>query len=139
MCSEKSQEVLRLTIPVAPRSKKNSMQIVKFGDRPSIRPSRIYSEYEKAVLKVIPQEARLKINYPVNIQALFFAETRRKVDITNLNSALHDVLTKAGVLADDNRDIVVSSDGSRVFWDKVNPRTEVIITRYTDPYEVWHE
>lgn len=139
MCSEKSQEVIRIKIPIAPRSKKNSMQIVTFGGRPRIIPSKIYREYEKNVLNVIPQEARLKINYPVNIQALFFVETHRKVDITNLNSALHDALVKAEVLEDDNRDIVVSSDGSRVFWDKVNPRTEVIITRYTDPYEVWHE
>jgi Holliday junction resolvase RusA-like endonuclease len=55
--------------------------------------------------------------------------TRRKVDITNLLSATHDILTKHNVIADDNMDIVVSVDGSRVFYDKENPRTEITISR----------
>ena len=39
-----------------------------------------------------------------------------------------DVLVKAGTLKDDSCSIVVSTDGSRVFYDKENPRTEVEIT-----------
>lgn len=50
-----------------------------------------------------------------------------KVDITNLHSALHDILVKVGVLEDDNYKIVASTDGSRVFVDEGNPRTEVEI------------
>jgi Holliday junction resolvase RusA-like endonuclease len=54
--------------------------------------------------------------------------TQRRVDLVNLIEALQDVLVKAGVLADDNSSIVVSTDGSRVALDRRNPRTEVEIT-----------
>lgn len=60
--------------------------------------------------------------------------TARRVDITNLLGALHDVLVRAGVLADDSslsERIVVGVDGSRVFVDRENPRTEVEITEVT--------
>ena len=70
----------------------------------------------------------LGINQPVNVAAKFYMPTRRRVDLTNLNEALHDILVHYGVLSDDNAKIIVSTDGSRVYWDKDNPRTEVIIT-----------
>ena len=54
--------------------------------------------------------------------------TRRAVDLTNLNEALHDILVKGQVLVDDNAKIIVSTDGSRVHLDRENPRTEVKIT-----------
>lgn len=69
------------------------------------------------------------IDYPVNIKALYYMPTRRKVDLVNLHSALHDSLVAANVLLDDNSQIVVSTDGSRVLYDRVNPRTEIIIER----------
>jgi Holliday junction resolvase RusA-like endonuclease len=53
--------------------------------------------------------------------------TQRRVDLANLIEALQDILVAAHVLADDNCKIVVSTDGSRVFYDKSNPRTEVEI------------
>ena len=70
----------------------------------------------------------LGIDQPVNVAAKFYMPTRRRVDLTNLNEALHDILVHYGVLSDDNAKIIVSTDGSRVYWDKDNPRTEVIIT-----------
>ena len=59
-------------------------------------------------------------------------QTRRKVDLTNLHEALHDILVKYGVLEDDNFKIIQSTDGSRVSYDKWHPRTEVEITRVGD-------
>ena len=53
--------------------------------------------------------------------------TRRIVDLTNLEEAIDDILVKYGVLKDDNSRILVSHDGSRVLYDKDNPRTEVTI------------
>ncbi len=53
------------------------------------------------------------------------------MDITNLHSALHDILVASGVLKDDSSlspRIVVGTDGSRVLVDRENPRTEVEIT-----------
>jgi Holliday junction resolvase RusA-like endonuclease len=55
--------------------------------------------------------------------------SKRRVDLANLTEALQDVLVKANVLEDDNSEIVVSTDGSRVKYDKARPRTEIIITR----------
>ena len=70
----------------------------------------------------------LGIDQPVNVAAKFYMPTRRRVDLTNLHEALHDILVNYGILTDDNAKIIVSTDGSRVYWDKENPRTEVIIT-----------
>lgn len=53
--------------------------------------------------------------------------TKRRVDLTNLLEAIDDVLVKYGVLKDDNSEIITSHDGSRVLYDKDNPRTEVVI------------
>ena len=53
--------------------------------------------------------------------------TRRRVDLVNLLEATDDVLVHYGVLEDDNSNIIVSHDGSRVFYDKENPRTEIYI------------
>ena len=52
------------------------------------------------------------------------------MDLTNLLEAVDDVLVKARVLLDDHCGIIVSHDGSRVLYDKENPRTEVSITAY---------
>ena len=89
-------------------------------------PSKKYKEYEKAALWYIPKN--IFINYPVNVKCLFYMSTRRKCDLTNLLEAIDDVMVKAGLLADDNFSIVQSHDGSRVLYDKENPRTEVYIT-----------
>ena len=120
--------MLKFTVLVVPATKKNSMQI-SFKNR-TVRQSKTYLKYESDCLKLITGTYKLHISTPVNIKALYFMPTHRRVDLTNLNSALHDVLVKAGVILDDNCNIVVSTDGSRVLYDKENPRTEVTITPY---------
>ena len=123
-----------LTIKGAPRSKKNSMQIVKFGNRPSLIPSAKYREYEKmAGEQITPPDA--PINDPVNVKMLFYMPTHRRVDLSNLISACLDILVKYQVLEDDNCNIVVTQDGSQVFYDKENPRTEVYITQFSGAFD----
>jgi Holliday junction resolvase RusA-like endonuclease len=53
--------------------------------------------------------------------------TKRRVDLTNLLEAIDDILVKYGVLEDDNYNIIDNHDGSRVYYDKENPRTEITI------------
>lgn len=77
-----------------------------------MRPSAQYNQYEKDCAVFLKS---LGIDQPVNIAAKFYMPTKRRVDLTNLNEALHDILVKYGVLADDNAKIIVSTDGSRVF------------------------
>ena len=123
--------MIMFTIDLPPRSKKNSQQILtnrKTG-RPFIMPSAAYKAYQKAALMLIPSEARQHIDYPVNVQCVFHMPTRRACDLVNLLEALDDVLVDAGVVTDDNCNVIAGHDGSRVLYDKEHPRTEVMITR----------
>ena len=119
---------MKFTIPITPVTKKNSMQVSVRGGKPNVRQSKPYLQYESDCLKLITGQYKLNISYPVNIKATYFMPTQRRVDLINLHSALHDILVKARVLEDDNCKIVVSTDGSRVFYDKEHPRTEIEIT-----------
>lgn len=126
----------KFTINVTPRSKKNHSQIIMCKGRPILIPSKQYKQFENECLKVIPSQYRQKIDYPVNIKALFYMDTRRRVDLTNLLSALDDMLVKAEVVADDCRDIVASHDGSIVYHCKESPRIEIEITKLRG-YDQW--
>lgn len=118
-------------IPLDPRTKKNSQQIIMVHGRPMIIPSTQYKKYEKDALRcIIPSMD--PIDYPVNVECHFYMATRRRVDLNNLLECATDVLVHAGVLKDDNSDIVVGHDGSRVHYDKKNPRTEIIIQEIND-------
>lgn len=120
-----------------PRSKKNSSQIVMNPKtkRPFIIPSKQYKAYEQECIRQIGLNST-PIVYPVNVCCMYYMGTRRKIDISNLNSSIHDILVRANVLADDNRDIVAGTDGSRVLYDKANPRVEITISPMGD-YEQW--
>ena len=120
--------MLKFTVPLPPISKKNSQQILtnKATGRPFIMPSKKYKDYEKSAAKYIPWQPA-PINQPVNIKCLFYMPTKRRVDLTNLLEAIDDVMVKSGLLADDDFTIIQSHDGSRVLYDKENPRTEVYI------------
>lgn len=114
------------TISLPPITKKNSQRIIQLKGRPMIIPSAQYKAYEKQCEGFIPWDVR-DINYPVNVKATYYMPTRRKVDLCNLHAALHDILVHHGLLVDDNCSIIVTTDGSRVLYDKANPRTEVEI------------
>lgn len=120
--------MIKFTIPLAPISKKNSQRILinKRTGKPFIMPSAAYKDYEREASLFIPRG--VYINKPVNVKCLFYMPTRRKCDLTNLLEAIDDILVKTGVLADDNYTIIASHDGSRVYYDKDNPRTEIVIT-----------
>lgn len=127
---------LNFTIPLSPRTKKNSSIPVKTKKgKWCIIPSNAYRKYERECGPYL-EEAKKNycisspINRPLNIQAFYYVHERRKVDISNLHSALHDILVNAGIIEDDNCFIVSATDGSRVRYSATNPRTEVYITDY---------
>ena len=93
-----------------------------------IIPSKTYREYEKAAGWYIKGKG-ICIDYPVNVKAIYYMPTRRRVDLVNLHEALCDILVKYGVVKDDNSKIIASMDGSRVEYDKEHPRTEIWITK----------
>lgn len=90
-------------------------------------------EFEKEALKYCP---KLHIDYPILLKAVFYMSSRRRIDLNNA-LAFTDLLVKAGTIEDDNCKIVVGFDGSRIDYDKENPRIEVEITKWRDklPFE----
>jgi Holliday junction resolvase RusA-like endonuclease len=127
--------MIEITVPLAPVTKKNSMRIVrnrKTGKR-RIMPSQQYMDYEtEAVWHCKKARVQRPIEEPVEVKCLFYMPTRRRVDLTNLLESIDDVLVRAGVLKDDHSGIIVSHDGSRVLYDKDNPRTVLFIREMED-------
>ena len=130
---------MKFTIPVKPRTKKNHMQLVtlKTG-RQMMLPSKAYKEFEKQVLNYVAEnpliiksteEFKLPIEEKINLKGLFYKEKDYKSDLAGYLQALQDALVKAGVIKDDNHKIIETTDGSRVFLDRDNPRIEVEITK----------
>lgn len=125
---------MRFVIYGQPISKKNSQQILMNPKtkRPFIMPSASYRKYEKSACADIRGEmSKYGCEFPISgrceVRCTFFMGTKRKCDLTNMLEAADDILVKAGVLADDNYGIIESHDGSRVVYDKENPRTEIEI------------
>ena len=133
--------IYQATIPLDPRTKKNHSRIFekktykngKVIKTPFIAPSAEYKEYEQQALWFLQAK---QIDYPVNIKFTFYMKTRRRVDMVNLIESILDILVKKRTITDDCRDIVYSMDGSRVFYDKDNPRTEIIITK-AEGVQLW--
>ena len=121
------KSLIRFTINVAPVTKKNHQQIIynKATGRRMVIPSKQYKQYEADAHWFMPRIE--PISEPVNVKAIFYMPTRRRVDLVNLQEALLDVLVKENVLTDDNCQVVYSMDGSYVDYDKERPRTEVEI------------
>lgn len=122
---------LKYIIKLPPITKKNSQQILtnpKTG-RPFIMPSAKYKQYERDAAWFLKPRPPSPIECRLNIKCLFFLPTRRRTDLTNLLEAIDDLLVAEKIIADDHYGIVYSHDGSRCFWDKDNPRTEITITR----------
>lgn len=125
---------IRYTVKLPPITKKNSQQILtnpKTG-RPFIMPSARYKQYEREAAWFLKPRPPRPIDCALTVKCLFYMPTRRRVDLTNLLEAIDDILVGSEIIADDHSGIVVSHDGSRVLYDKDNPRTEITITRMVD-------
>ena len=118
---------MKIVLYGRPITKKNSGRIVMAGRYPKLLPSKAYVDYEKDCLLQITGKYKKRLNGAYNVKCLYYMPTRHRVDLTNLLNATNDILVKAEVLEDDNCKIVVGHDGSRVFYDKENPRVEIEI------------
>ena len=131
----KHGEVLyEAVIKLDPKTKKNSMEIKyrrgNYGQMiPFIGQSDRYIQYEKDCKWFLRPPRNGTIKEKVNVQMVFYRESKRRVDLCNLENAILDILVKYGIIEDDNRNIVFSMDGSKVLFDKENPRTEITIER----------
>ena len=119
---------MKFSIQTTPRTKKNSQRIIVCRNKPMIIPSSAYKQYEKDC-KIFLPKVKTPIDYPINLKCVFYMPTKRRVDLVNLQEAICDILVKYEILKDDNRNIVATMDGSKVLYDKENPRTEIEITK----------
>jgi Holliday junction resolvase RusA-like endonuclease len=129
---------MRITLPGRPITKKNSVQIIqnKRTGKRLVIPSSAYIQYETDCMYFIPGNYRsLNLAVPCNVKCLYYMPTHGKVDLANLIEATTDILKKAGVLFDDNCEIVAGHDGSRCFYSKENPRVEITITPLGENHE----
>ena len=117
---------MKFEIPLPPITKKNHQRILRHGSVPFIAPSKEYIQYEETAGWYVPREHMN--DGPYNVKAEFYMPTRRRCDLVNLLEALDDVLVKAGFLEDDDFHHIGGHDGSRVLYDKQNPRTVVTVT-----------
>lgn len=129
--------MIKIVILGNPATKKNNMQICKnkYTGKTYLIQSEAYRKYEKEFLKqmnIFYQRGHKTplISHAITLKCIYYMETKRKVDLVNLLNATCDCLVKAKVLVDDNYEIIKSVDGSRVEYDKENPRVVIEITKF---------
>ena len=122
---------IKFTIPIKCRTKKNHGQIIhtKTG-RHIMLPSPQYKEFEKEVVQFVESEfGNIEpIDFKCNLKCIFYKDRNYQSDLVGYLQAIQDALVKAGVLKDDNTNIVNTVNGSEVRHDKNYPRIEVEIT-----------
>ena len=121
---------LIIVMPGDPRTKKNSLTI-KYNRRTGrkyIAPSDAFLLYQRKCSQYLLPMGQILINKPINMKCVYYMKTRHKVDLGNLINATCDILVHYKIIEDDNSNIVIAHDGSRVFYDKINPRVEITIS-----------
>lgn len=125
---EKNVILYQSLIPLNPKTKKNNQKIIKNPRTQALMivQNDAYKQYERDASWFLKKPSK-PIDVPVQVKCIFYRDSARRCDLTNLLEAIDDILVKYGILADDNFKIIYSHDGSRVFVDKENPRTEIVI------------
>ena len=130
---------IHFTVPLKPITKKNHSRIITVGKYPKLLPSEAYEKYDRAIapyLREFHNQIGETIGYPINLECHFYCDTHRQSDLVGHLQSIQDLLVKYKCLEDDCRDIVASTNGSVVLYDKESPRTEIIITA-KEGYEQW--
>ena len=153
MDKENREEVMiNFTIPGNPASSKNSRPIFinKATGARFIGKSKLLKDYIDRGMLELDQQKKYDVrnlcfrksdpdfegarDYPIiiPIQAtfLFYVKDKRARDLCNLIQAPQDLLKAAGIIGDDCQ--IKSLDGSRIYYDRLNPRTEISITIFKE-------
>lgn len=126
---------------VAPRTKKNSPQLIRNMARPILVPSEAYREWERAARGELIRQGICKklagndtlfwlkgeaIAAPMNCRALIFRD-KLIGDAVGYYQGIADFLEGAGIFTNDK--FIVSWDGSRLLKDAHTPRIELELTQ----------
>lgn len=111
-------------------SKKSNQIIVK--GRTLILPSKRYTEWKKLNMPRLESTYRIftikniAFKFPIVLKMFFYRGTRHRFDYMNVGQSVADLLRDAGVIPDDNMEII-----RPIFlgykYDKDNPRCEIEI------------
>jgi Holliday junction resolvase RusA-like endonuclease len=107
-------------------SKKNSKQIIYVRGKPLIISSKDYAEWHKISLQTLKNAPRLSVNIEV-VRLTFYSENKRKFDLSNKAESIMDLLVDAGILLDDNYEVVPKLILEYGGISKENPRCEIEI------------
>ena len=138
------KQIAFYTIPMDPRTKKNSQMIAGTGPRcpkcgkrqkQFIRQGHANTRYSADAARYLFPKPAAPIPGPVHIVYTLYMQTKRRVDDLNLYAALDDILVKGRILRDDNISVIRCRDGSRVLYDKEHPRAEIRIFAYEEEGE----
>lgn len=133
--------IAKFVIPLDPRTKKNSHRIAGKGrrcpvcgkfERQFIRNGNVATDYAIFAAPYLHPGPGKPIDEPIQLVYRLYTQTRHRKDDLNLYEMLDDILVQEGVLKDDDRKIIRSRDGSRVLYDRENPRSEIYIFRYRE-------
>lgn len=133
-------------IPLDPRTKKNHMTIAgtgpkcpKCGKRRKlfVRQGAAHSKYAFESAQYLNPRPKEPIGEQVHIVYVLYMQTKRRVDDLNLFASLDDILVHEKILKDDCVKFIRNRDGSRVLYDKENPRAEIYIYRYAEEEDTW--
>ena len=128
-------------VKLDPKAKKNSHRIAGCGKRcpvcgkyakQFVRNGDKTTEYGFKAAKFLNPKPKAPIVGPVHMIYRLYTETWHRKDDLNLYEALDDILVTNGILRDDDRKTIRSRDGSRVLYDKENPRAEIYIYTYNE-------
>lgn len=118
---------IRLFIEAAPRTKKTSNRVQRFGKFNKVVPSEAWIEFRD---RAVPQLRRQfhgarEIDRPVQVNAQVYRDAKRG-DLVGYLTSIADVLEEAGIVSNDV--VIESWDGSRMRVDRQRPRVEILIS-----------
>jgi len=79
---------------------------------------------------LLQKDVKYPISSPVTIDFIAYYKTRHKRDMTNVRKAVEDALVGAGIIEDDNANIVVGSNMNRVFLGMAHDVVYVHVNNY---------
>lgn len=124
-----TDSTLNLVVHGRTPSKKNSKQIIYVRGKPLIISSKDYAEWHKTSLQSLKIAPRLNEN-TIEVQLCFYSENKRKFDLSNKAESIMDLLVDAGILLDDNYEVVPKLILEYGGISKENPRCEIKIKTY---------
>jgi len=98
-------ETIKLTVLGRTPSKKNSKQIIYVRGKPLIISSKDYATWHKTALQTLKIAPRFNGNTK-EVVLTFYSHDKRKFDLSNKAESIMDLLVDAGILQDDNYEVV---------------------------------